>query len=477
MPLTERPLELSAALMREYTDRVLDILVDFISELDDRPASADQPAPELLAELALAPPERPSEEIAGLIDRVLRAADSAYETAGPGYLAYIPGGGIYTAALADLLASTLNRYTGKVASAPALVALEASTLRWLCDLFGFPSTAQALLTSGGSIANLTAVVAARTRYAEGQADRATIYVGQHGHGSLAKAARTAGIRREHVRIVRSTPELRIDPSHLRELIEADRRAGLIPVCICAAAGTTNTGTVDDLHLLADIAAATDTWLHVDAAYGGFFQLTDRGRTRLAGIERADSITVDPHKSLFLPYGTGAVIVRSAAALRQAFNEEADYLQDMGTSHELPEFDELSPELSRDFRGLRLWLPLHLHGVAAFREQLDEKLDLTRLAYDTLAADERLDLPWTPDLSIVTFRLRDADDAAQLEFLARINATRRVILSSTRIEGRIFLRLAILSMRTHEDRIREALEIIRRCAEAPASRTSAGAARA
>lgn len=465
MSLHERALEPPAESMREYTNRVLDTLVDFIAELDDRPASTDHPPAELLAELAAPPPEEPHEEFTTLLDRVLRAADYAYETAGPAYLAYIPGGGIYTSALADLLAATLNRYTGKAAPAPALIALEASVLRWLCDIFGFPASAQALLTTGGSIANLTAIVAARTKYADGRADHATIYVGEHGHGSLAKAARAAGIRRDQIRVVRSTPDLRLDTRHLRELIEADRRAGLIPVCICAAGGTTNTGTVDDLHALADIAAENDVWLHIDAAYGGFFRLTDRGRARLAGIERADSVTVDPHKSLFLPYGTGAIVVRSADDLRRAFSEEADYLQDMRNDFDLPEFDALSPELSRDFRGLRLWLPLHLHGVAAFRRELDEKLDLARLAYEALAADEHLDLPWEPDLSIVTFRLRDADDAAQLEFLGRINATRRVILSSTRIDGRIFLRLAILSMRTHEDRIREAIEIIRAAAAA------------
>jgi aromatic-L-amino-acid decarboxylase len=336
-------------------------------------------------------------------------------------------------------------------------------LRWLCDLFGFPNTAQGLLTTGGSIANMTALAAARTRHAEGNTDRATIYVGEHGHGSLAKAARTIGIAREHIRSVRSTPDLRLDTEHLQSLIAADRAAGLIPSCICAAAGTTNTGTVDPLPEIAEIAAREDVWLHVDAAYGGFFQLTGRGHERLAGIERADSITLDPHKSLFLPFGTGALVVRSGDALRHAFAEEADYMQDLGETNGLPDFDTLSPELSRDFRGLRLWLPLHLHGVDAFREQLDEKLDLARLAYETLAADPRFEVPWTPDLSVVAFRLRDRDNEEQFEFLERINESQRVLLSSTRIDGKVYLRLAILSFRTHEDRVREVLEIISTCA--------------
>lgn len=462
MPGTKRPLEPVGEELRALAAPIVDLLVDFIAGLDEHPASANSPSPELLAELSLPPPEEPG-ALEPLLTRARRAAEAAYETAGPSYLAYIPGGGIPTAALADLLASGFNRYTGKVTPAPALVALEASVLRWLCDLFDFPATSQGLLTTGGSLANLTALAAARARHAEGRTDRATIYVGEHVHGSIVKAARTIGIARQHIRTVRSTPDLRIDTGHLQELIAEDRRAGLIPSCICAAAGTTNTGTIDPLGEVAEIAAREGVWLHVDAAYGGFFQLTSRGRDRLAGIERADSITLDPHKSLFLPFGTGALVVRSADALRRAFMEEADYLQDLGDPDGLPDFDSLSPELSRDFRGLRLWLPLHLHGVGAFRAQLDEKLDLARLAYETLADDDRFDLPWEPDLSVVAFRLRDGDDEAQLGFLHRINSSQRVLLSSTRIEGKVYLRLAILSLRTHEDRVREVLEIIDRAA--------------
>src|SRR5690625_3607994 len=204
------------------------------------------------------------------------------------------------AALADLLASGYNRYTGKVTPAPAFVALEASVLRWLCDLFEMPESSQALLTTGGSLANMTALAAARTKYADGRTGKAVVYVGEHGHGSLAKAARTIGVSRHHIRMIPSRPDLRIDLDRLRELVAADRAAGLIPIAVCAAAGTTNTGTIDLLPELADLATELEVWLHVDAAYGGFFQLTERGKKRLNGIERADSITLDPHKSLFLP---------------------------------------------------------------------------------------------------------------------------------------------------------------------------------
>jgi aromatic-L-amino-acid decarboxylase len=204
---------------------------------------------------------------------------------------------------------------------------------------------------------------------------------------------------------------------------------------------------------------------VDAAYGGFFQLTERGRERFDGIERADSITLDPHKGMFLPYGTGCLVVRDGSKLREAHLIHGDYLQDMPDEGEIPNFTEYSAELSRDVRGLRVWLPLKLHGVQAFRDALDEKLDLAELLCAGLRGIDGLEVPWDPQLSVVGFRLRP-DDAAEDEadelthaLLERINASKRVFLSSTLLAGRFWIRPCILSHRTHRDRIDEALEII------------------
>lgn len=456
------PLEPSSAQMRALTEQVLDLLVGAVEDLDRVPATSADPGAALLAEVSRPPPELPG-DIAGLLNLVKRAGRASLETAGPSDLSYIPGGGIFTSALAGFLASGLNRYTGKAAAAPALVAMEQSVLRWMCDLFGFPADAQALLTTGGSMANLIALTAARTRHAGGQVDRATVYVGEHAHGSITKAARIAGLARDHVRVVRSTANLQVDVAHLQDRLREDRRNGLIPICVVAAAGTTDTGTIDPLVELGAVAQREGVWFHVDAAYGGLFQLTERGRSRLQGIGTADSITLDPHKAMFLPFGTGALVVRSKAALQQAFSEPAPYLQDLPSADPLPDFDSLSPELTREFRGLRVWLPLHLHGVGAFRQQLDEKLDLADEAYRFLAADPRIEVPRPADLTVVVFRLRGADDAGQLRFLARIHHSQRVRLSSTRIGGAVHLRLAILSVRTHADRVREALDIISRAA--------------
>jgi aromatic-L-amino-acid decarboxylase len=273
----------------------------------------------------------------------------------------------------------------------------------------------------------------------------------------------AGFGPDALRIVPSDAELRMDPEALARLVRADRAAGMRPFLVIGAAGTTNTGAVDPLSDIADVAEREGLWFHVDAAYGGFFQLTARGRTRFRGAERADSITLDPHKGLFLPYGTGGLIVRDRAAMRDAHFEGAAYLQDLPPTRELPNYNELTPELSRDMRGLRVWWPLSLHGVSTFRDALDEKLDLTERAYAALVADPAIEVGWRPQLTVVAFRLRDRDEAANRELLAAINASKRVFLSSTLIGREYWLRICIVSHRTHADRIDECVDIVRAAA--------------
>lgn len=440
----------------------LRFITDFISSRATAPASQLDGAERLIASLG-APPTETGRRFEVLLDQLEPAIQQAADTTGPGYLAYIPGGGLYAAALADLIACATNRYVGVPGLAPALVQIEASVLRWLTDLFGLPSSARSILTSGGSLAHFSALVVAREARLGEHFANATIYVSEETHHSVAKAARLAGFPASALRFVPCTPDLALDVDALSTMIAADRGAGLRPFMLVASAGTTNTGVIDPLAALAELAQREGLWLHADAAYGGFFRMTDRGQERLAGLEQADSIIVDPHKGLFLPYGTGALLVRDGGLLRAAHTLEtgAAYLQDLGDDPlALPNFSEYSPELTRDFRGLRLWLPLHLHGVAAFRAALDEKLDLAWLAYESLRAMPELDVPWEPRLSIIAFRPRQGGEEAAKRLLTRLNASQRIFLSSTAVGGQFLLRFAILSFRTHRDRIEEALELVR-----------------
>ncbi|MEW2397986.1 aminotransferase class V-fold PLP-dependent enzyme [Streptomyces sp. NPDC046862] len=465
------PLEPDRAAMAEMGRLVLDRVVDRTDKLAARPAT-NPLSPQAEADLVesfLAPPPARGGDLKALLARLDEAADCALETAGPGHLAYIPGSGLYAAALAEFYNRAINRYGGLASVAPALAALEESVIRWMAqEVCGLPEGSGGLLTSGGSMATFSATVAARHHKLGEDLVDGTVYTTAFAHHSVAKAARLAGIRAAHIRAVPHTPDLRMDPDAAAAMIRADRDAGLRPFLLVATAGTTDTGTVDPLPQLADLARREDVWFHVDAAYGGFFRLTARGAERLAGMEQADSITLDPHKTLFMPFGTGALVVRDLSALHAAHDGTGSYLQDMGAAGSVPNSGELGPELTHEIRGVRAWLPLHLHGVDAFREALDEKLDLAEQVHDALSGVAKLEVPQRPDLSTVIFRVRPADasrdaaeraDEASRRLLERINGHRRIVLSSTVVDSRYTLRVCVVSHRTHHDRITEALKII------------------
>jgi aromatic-L-amino-acid/L-tryptophan decarboxylase len=442
----------------DWTTATANFLERFVDGLEDAPASrADAGVPPALL---VPPPEAPG-DFGELLARFEDAAGRAIETAGPRFFAYFPVGGLYSSVLAEALGQVVNRYTGVAGPAPALVAMEHSVIRWLCDLFGLPAGAGGLFTSGASIATLAALHTAREDRLGGPDPRGTVYVTEHTHHCVAKAARVAGLTADRVRVVPVDADLRLDVTAAGEMVAADRAAGLRPFLVVGTAGTTSTGTVDPLADVAALARREGLWHHVDGAYGAAFQLTGRGRRLLRGIEDADSITMDPHKGLFVPYGTGALLVRDQERLRAAHSATGDYLQDFDADLG-PDFADLGPELTRSFRGLRLWLPLHLHGVAAFRRELDEKLDLTALVHRELSADERLVVPHRPDLTVTVFHSPDGD-AATARLLELVNASRRVHLSSTRVAGRRTIRMCVLSYRTHREHVAEALTIIAKAA--------------
>jgi aromatic-L-amino-acid decarboxylase len=405
------------------------------------------------------------------------AADASLFTPGPGYLAYVPGGGLPAAAIADLVADILNRYTGLAPAAPALVRLEADVLAWLARELGYDERARGLLTSGGSLANFSAIVTARhARFGdESDLSRAVAYVSSQAHHSVLKSLRLAGIPARQVRPVEVDARLRMSAAALNAAIVADARAGRAPFVVVTAAGTTNTGAIDPLSDVADVCAEHGVWHHADGAYGGAFVLCEEGRRRLAGIERADSIAFDPHKGMFLPYGTGCLLVRDGARLRAAHGAGGDYLQDFDAlprAGEPPSPADYGPELSRDFRGLRLWLPLMLHGAAPFRAALAEKLSLAERFHAGLCAridaGAPIEIVDAPQLSTVPFRLTrgpaeplEGWNRRNARWLVAINERARVYLSSTTLpveDGAAFtLRACVLSFRTHADRIDAAVE--------------------
>ena len=466
LPSSPFPLELSPETMRSMLQQATEYIVAHTSSLSTQPMHATKGGRKLARSLVSAMPEQgvPFEKLfRKLFSQVIPAS---LNTASPGYLAYIPGGGIVHSAIADLIADATNRYVGVWIAAPGLAQIEENVIQWFASMLGMPKAAGGLLLTGGSLANLIATITARREKLPPDFLRGTMYTSEEAHHSVLKAALLAGILPEHVRSIPSDDQFRIQGDALRAAIREDRLAGKTPFLIVAHGGTTNTGAVDDLNQVADIAAAENCWLHVDAAYGGFFALTERGRKTLAGIDRADSITLDPHKGLFLPYGTGCLIVRDRETLRRAHAVPAAYMPPMQEERDLVDFCELGPELSRDFRGLRVWLPLMMHGASVFRDALDEKMDLARYAADELRKIPDVEIVAEPQLSLLAFRLRTPglspadEDARNRRWMSLVNQKQRVLLTGTTTQGRFLVRMCILSFRTHRDRIDMAIEDLR-----------------
>lgn len=445
-------------------ERVVEYTEDFLSRIDDIKAynvSADKGAGLL---------DSPIGESGIGVDEAIALLRENVDTPGlnpasGGHLAYIPGGGIYYSALGDYMADVFNRYAGVFYASPGAVRMENMLIRWMNSLVGYPETASGNLTSGGSVANLTAIVTARDAkgVTAARIERSVIYLSEQAHHSVDKAIRIAGLRECVVRTVPVDDRYRMVPSDLESMIRDDLEAGLYPFLVVASAGTTDVGAIDPLAEIGAIAKAHGLWYHIDAAYGGFFLLTEEGKRKLAGIENSDSVAIDPHKGLFLPYGLGAVLVKDKAALHAAHYYNANYMQDAVSSDDEPSPAEMSIELTKPFRGLRLWLPLKLHGVAPFRAALEEKLLLAKYFHEEiqkLGFETRIE----PELSVVVYRYvpesRDANEFNKA-LLERVVADGRTFISSTILDGDYMLRFACLAFRTHLTTVDSLLSVLKK----------------
>jgi aromatic-L-amino-acid decarboxylase len=445
---------------RERRLELTETVVAYLNEWYDAAATMAAQGEELDAATLAAfrtPPSETGRSLDSILSDLDRAGSDGHMHPSGGHLSYIPNSGMYTAALAEFLAAGLNRYTGVASAAPGFSAIEHGVVDWLCSIFDLGDRSAGLLLSGGSMANFTGIVTARTSKLGDDFSKGVLYVTRHTHHSTAKAARLAGFRADQVVTIDVDEERRMSVDALRRQVAEDRAAGSQPFMVVASAGTTDTGTVDRLDDVADVAMQDGLWLHIDAAYGGFFQLTDRGRAVLTGIGRADSIALDPHKGLSIPFGVGALVVRDEAALVDAHLGRGAYLRDDDFYNGIRDIASLGPELSRPFRALSVWLPLQLHGVAPFREALDSSLDTALHAYERLQGVRGIETTWKPDLSIVAFRFED-DDLGRKAWLA-VNEDRQVHLSPTIIDDRFVLRFAVLNRRTTTDHIDHAIDII------------------
>lgn len=460
-----RPLEPDGTERSRLGEKVLGHALDYLDSVPDAPANNDWEG--VFAQRL--DPEFPEagRDLDALLSYFGQCVNRpGFTTTSPRFMAYIPGGGLYHSALGDFLAAVSNKYSGFASASPGAVRIENACTAWLGEVIGYPETSAGTLTSGGSLANLTAIVAARE--ARDPDGGGAVYLTRFVHHCVDKALHIAGRGRAPKRMIDTDDRCRMSVAAFNAAIEQDLSNGVRPWLVVASAGTIDTGSIDPLQAIADVCQRHGVWLHVDGAYGGLFALCDKGRAKLSGIERADSVALDPHKTLFLPYGTGAVLVRDGNQLLHAFSATADYIQPLGESAVGPSPADLSPELTRHFRALRLWLPLQMAGLAAFRAAQREKLLLAQYFHARLSELPGFDSGPPPDLSVVAFRYTPEGmdpDIASERLLQHLQQEGRVMMSGTRIDGKFYIRCAILSFRSHANHVDDAIDAIVRAAKA------------
>ena len=469
----EDRLELDPETMRELGYRVVDLLVERIAELGERRAWRGASRAEMESRLREPPPEQ-----AIAFDEILRRLGSdVIPFTGfhdhPRFFGYIPSCPTWPGVLGDFLASGLNVFAGTWLQSAGASTVELVVLDWFRQWIGYPGQASGILVSGGSQANLTALACARETQAGARSENPVIYLSSQGHSSVARALRVLGFASEQIRALPVDERYRLRPDALAAAIEKDVRAGRQPFLVVANAGATNTGAIDPLGELAAVCAEHGVWLHVDAAYGGFAVLTERGRKSLSGIELADSVTLDPHKWLYQPYEVGCLLVREGPLLASAFHIMPDYLQDTAVGGVEVNFADRGIQLTRSSRALKLWISLQFFGVDAFRAAIDRSLDLALVAEERIRASGELELLSPATLGVVCFRRRPAgvDEEGTLERLNTdldrlLAESGEGMVSSTRIDGRYALRLCILNHRSRAEDVERVLAWLERAPVAP-----------
>ena len=459
----EHPLAMDAEAMRRAGYATVDALVARLADPGADPVLRRAEAADMASRLGGPPPEQAAEYGAVLARVIADVLPYAARTDHPGYFAFIPSFTTWPAALAELTAAAANPYCGAWMESAGAAQIELEVVDWFRDWLGMPASTAGLLVSGGSAANLMALLVAREA-AGGPSDDSVLYVSDQAHSSLARTARAMGLRPQQVRVLPTDDRWRLLPETVTAAVRADRSVGRVPFALCASAGSTNTGAVDPLGELADVGAEEGLWLHVDAAYGGFAALTAKGRSALAGIDRANSVTLDPHKWLYQPMECGSVLIRDGARLERTFAIHPDYLDGDATqgAGEV-NFADRGLQLSRGFRALKIWVTMQTFGLAAFRAAIQRNLELAEFAEALIRRDAGLTLMAPATLGIVCFRREwpGCDEAETerrgLALADDLERSGMALVSATRLAGRHAIRLCILNPTSSEEHVRLVIE--------------------
>lgn len=460
-------LQFSPDEMRRFGYRVIDQIVEYYQSVADKTVMNLSPRTELEARLREPMPEQPT-DFNSLLNQLQRDVWSNMgNVLHPRFFAFIPSPSNFVSVMADALAAGFNPFAGNWLEGSGPAQIELVTIDWLRQMCGMPETAGGLFVSGGSMANLTALVAARYNRLDNCTENAVVYFSDQTHSSIEKALRILAFAPEQVRKLPTDDQFRLLVPELRRAVAADRAAGRQPFCVIANAGTTNTGAVDPLSEIADFCAAENLWMHVDGAYGAAACLTDRGKQLMAGIERADSLSLDPHKWLFQPFEIGCLLLRDASLLKKTFHTMAEYLVDTKRAEEQEiSFYDYGVQLTRGFRALKLWLSLKTFGAAAFRQAIEHGFDLAEFAESVIRQSPNWQIISPATMGIVTFRFVPTGDLSEEE----INRTNRRIVeaqmtdgftfaNSTSLRGQVVQRLCTINYRSTKEDIRASIERI------------------
>ncbi len=446
-------LELSGIQFRRECDKALALLIPFIDNVGSSPASSEKTETSIAKQLSANNFYNEADPIHQLIITQLKGG---IETASGNFMGYIPGGGLLSGALADLVTAITNRFSGFHFAAPGSAESENKVIHWLCDLFQLGDDAWGSLTSGATMATLNCFLAARESVSSTLSEKLVIYQTSQTHFATDRTLKAMGISNQAIHVIPTDNHLGMNLEALEHTIKTDLQEGKKPFLMVANAGSTNTGTIDPLNDMAFISKKYGLWLHVDAAYGGFFQLCAETKHLLQGIEKADSIVVDPHKGLFLSYGIGAGLVKHHHFLKNALKEEAPFLSREETPSDRSPAD-YSFELTRHNRAPRVELSLQLFGVSAISACLSEKYLLAKWLYEELKEIKELTVFAEPALTIVVFRCKNDHETRNL--LDYIVADGVINVSSTQIQEQLWIRACILSFRTHKEHVQSLVDRI------------------
>lgn len=457
-------LELSADEMRAFGYAVVDLLTERFSEMSADSVGAKLDRETLHEMLAGFPGDSPTDP-QQLLARLKREVfPNNLHVDHPRFFAFVPSPNNFVSAMADALAAGFNVFNGTWLGGSAAAAMELEVIEWFRQWCGFPETAGGLFVSGGSVANMTALLAARHALLNDRVDGATVYFSDQTHSSVERALRVIGFSPDQLRKLPAEQDFRLSAASVAHAIATDRAAGKRPFCVIANAGTTNTGAVDPLNDLADLCAREKLWLHADGAFGAAAVLSERGKQALQGLQRIDSVSIDPHKWLFQSFECGCVLVRDTDLLKSAFQIMPDYLRDVHRATAEIHFCDYGIQLTRSFRALKVWLSFQTFGLKAFRSAIDRGFELAELAEKEIRSRAGWEILTPAQMATVCFRFGH-DDALQTRLIEEMLRDGYAFLTSTKLRGEVALRLCTINPRTTEEEIRETIDRLDRFAHA------------